>query len=295
MEPDTLRLLSSPSLAAPDQLSDWDRLKHLMTVEVRCAYPNKPLSTNYMWGSRVLAIVGASISLGISQDSPVTGTVIGIVILIIAGWLWAKAREAGIRNAADVVLKEMKFPIVYLRPFKVDRESSFWYFPLRLSGLLGTLIAEKFLTTPEVRLIGPLWRELQCPVVAVANPDSLRAIHGALRVWISHEFWQQKVREFIRYAPVVLLAVGETKGSMWELEEVVRSVDPRRLVIPIPRRGRAKLMTVLNRALPKSIDELGRTTRFVCFDSDWLPRQVINADEILRRFDVVSCIDRAAH
>jgi hypothetical protein len=296
MVPDTQHQLSAQSLAAPGQLSDAERLRHLMTVEVR--YPPPPdKAQNAFYGVAIALICTLCFSwlwAGAQNgfELPVTTVVIESIGLMIAGWLALKHWEANTPNAAKVVLKQQKFPITYLRPFRLDQRLSIWYHAISRGDWLGALIAEKFLITPEMRLVKSLQRRLECPVVAVADPNSSPRGHlGALRVWISHEFWQEKVREFIRYAPVVLLAVGETKGSMWELEEVIRSMDSQRLVLLIPRGDRAKLIAALNRALPKPVDELDRKTRFIVFEDDWSPRQANNVDEVLRRFHVVPCIE----
>jgi hypothetical protein len=271
-------------------LSDADRLRNLMTVDVRCANPNRTVSVICAFCATMILSIGCPLAWEVSDQNPVAGFVIGIITLILCGWLIARKRRANLPNAAAVVLKARKFPILYLRPFNLDREPSPWYFALSQAGLLGAWTARSFLATPEARLIRSLSRQLRCPVVAVANPNSLKGHQGALRVWISHESWQEKVREFIRNAPIVLLAVGETEGSMWELEEVIRSLDPQRLALLVQRGDHARLIAALNRVLPKPIDELWHSTRFIAFEADWIPRQLY-ADDIPGRFQPVPRIE----
>lgn len=267
-----------------------------MQAGVRCATPSKGRMMWYALCSGAIIAVGSGLLKAILENAETSagaaaGWAFWAIALLLGARFAGKSRKANLPNAAQVVMKAQKFPILYLRPFQRDRKTSYWFFVWSSIGALGILVARTLLTTPEARLIGQLWRQLECPVVAVANPSSDPDLYGAARVWISHELWQQKVQEFIRYAPVVLLAVGETKGSIWELEEVIRSMDPRKLVILVPKGDRATFMTVLNRVLPKRMDDLDRTTCFIAFDEDWFARQASDAEEILGRFHIIPCIE----
>ena len=115
--------------------------------------------------------------------------------------LVAKGQRSGAPYTIDAILKASKFPILYLRPFQDDERSA--------TGLLPFLKP----STRERKMVSAFRSRLNCSVVAISDPREELGVVGAQRIWITSN-WQQKVLEFIRCAPVVILRVGTTDGIL---------------------------------------------------------------------------------
>jgi hypothetical protein len=121
-------------------------------------------------------------------------------------------------------------------------------------------------------------------MVAVAQPSEELGDFGALRVWICGE-WQEKVMEFIRCAPVVVIRVHAARGVLWELEQAIRLAGPERLVLEIPE-WTQEVLDALNKTLPAVHRHKGKPSdgRFVVFDSDWPSTILSRYGQIALRF-----------
>lgn len=271
-----LNTVPSRTLEFPLNETESERLDRLMNQEVYGADPQRIIAFVYQFAALVILFAGY-------QGRLYLGGIGWVVVLSIVGWLSVKGARAAAPNAVRAVLKARKFPILYLRPFSADIETEANPIPF-----LGV-------RTPEKRLVSLFRNRLRCPVVAVADPSEELGSLGALRVWIHHDVWQDKVREFIRCAPLVILAVGETSGSIWELEEAIQLVDPQRLLILLPmRKNREGVAETLNRFLPKPIQTLWRKARLLAFDANWNPIEVDDPQGVLARYHPVRKVSESA-
>jgi hypothetical protein len=250
--------------AAFRQLTPEQRLEHLMTSGVRGAVPHR-----VTW--IVLQIAALALVVGVwllrselNDWDPVCGRLFGAplgigVALLVPQWV-IKAKRASAPYSVDTVLKSQKFPIVFLRPFSSDQHGY---------GEVPFFVK----STPERKLAQTLTKRLQCPMVAVADPREELGDLGALRVWVTGN-WREKVHEFVRCAPVVVLRAASSGQIAWELRQTVALVGSRRLVIEVPL-WTPDVFTMLNSILP---DVPGRPpvrpagARFVVFEDDWSPK-----------------------
>ncbi|MGZ3146484.1 hypothetical protein ACVDFE_31730 [Lentzea chajnantorensis] len=111
-------------------------------------------------------------------------------------------------------------PVLYLRSFAVDD----------VLARTGDTALDYFRTEEErlARAFAPVG-----PLVAIGRPGEVLPPAGAPRVHVGDE-WRQTVRELLDRARLVLVGAGRGAGLRWELEQVVATADPRRVVVLLP-------------------------------------------------------------
>ena len=72
------------------------------------------------------------------------------------------------------------------------------------------------------------------PVVAVGLPGEKLPHTGALRLYLDHQVWKQRVRYLISRARATIIVVGETGGLWWEIETTLREAAAARLALVFP-------------------------------------------------------------
>ena len=196
----------------------------------------------------------ALIACGTVWCAAVAGACVFLTLLIMIGhsnlgflvfmpaivFLSAPAYEAGLnlrrrgrRHRATVLsspdeITDRQF-VLYLRSFaddvRLDVAQSRPGMPV-LSQFLVSGRSEEEQVARAVRRLGRL--------VAVGDPGERLPYVGADRVYLPAGEWQAPVRDLILRARLVVLAVGRSKGAMWELEECLRVLPPERLVLLVP-------------------------------------------------------------
>jgi hypothetical protein len=170
------------------------------------------------------------------------------------------------RNASRAVEAARQPPILFLRSFSLDAFSSQ---PLKRSG--GS-------TTPEMALVMQAARF--APVIAIGKPGEAQAPPGAIRIYVTQEQWVEKVREIIALCQLVIWTAGYTEGLQWEIQELVNTVPPGRLLVwlrldvgdatpEMREREWKRFATAYSRIFPKELPaELGKM-HYLAFDHDW--------------------------
>jgi len=69
------------------------------------------------------------------------------------------------------------------------------------------------------------------PVVAIGEPLEAETHLGATRVYLKHTDWQQNVRRLMQTSQLIIIQPGKSGGIMWELEAVLESVDPHKVIL----------------------------------------------------------------
>jgi hypothetical protein len=97
-------------------------------------------------------------------------------------------------------------PVVYLRPFEVDRRNH-WY---------------------EHRIVRAL-KKLG-PVVTVGRPDEeLPATPRMAHEYLLNQEWQHAILDLIGRAQLVVVHIGVSRGLAWELDQIRRQGRPKSL------------------------------------------------------------------
>jgi hypothetical protein len=183
---------------------------------------------------------------------------IPIVYFATRAWRWPRMRA---RLATEVLSRDHRAPILYLRPFAADRRAT--RYERRIARSLKGL----------------------GPIVAVGRPEEeLPATPHIAREYVADDRWQDRVVDLIGRAQLVVIQVGTSKGLMWELTQVVRLVRPDQLLAclgpkRVPWRARRPDADVRYRQFrekfgplfPKGLPAELPGSAFIAFGSDWTP------------------------
>lgn len=182
-----------------------------------------------------------------------------------AGLLLTLGLSFANRNPKSIIYKDDAKPILYLRSFQDDRETTFQP-GTRLSSWMGVdppyyqlnkyrfindtrwvrfnrKFIRYFYNNHPVRLIRIL---LSWPVdtseqqmelyfrnkgafVAIGKPGEKIVTGGANRMYVTNEEWQDVVLDYLDRSQLVVLQPNRTEGVWWEIEKSVELVVPERL------------------------------------------------------------------
>lgn len=131
--------------------------------------------------------------------------------LVFALLLRDREREIPGETGINYLAADRRRPVLYLRSFLDD-------FPY------------------ESTVLQPLYSI--GPVIALGKPGELDPRTGVSRLAFMNKSWQRGVQLLMRSASLVLVRVGQTNGVVWELEQALRIVPPKRLILQFPRAGK---------------------------------------------------------
>lgn len=202
----------------------------------------------------------------------------GLVVFLVSLALVTRGRRMRAVGADRVLVEDVRPPIVFLRPFGVDRAE----IGRRMSSSSRVRISlrEGFELTYEERLARTL-RKVG-PFVAVGDPTEGLPLLGAARMYAADEDWQETVDKLTARASVVLLHAGESAGLGWEVRHVIELGAPERVILSLPLHAKRKEPSRQERydafrrtfgdAFPRPLPEEIGHCQFLYFDADWTPR-----------------------
>lgn len=74
----------------------------------------------------------------------------------------------------------------------------------------------------EEKLICKVARRLY-PVYAIGDPNKIMQPNGAERIYVTDEKWKDVVKELSTKSKLVLLRIGQTDGTMWEIRNLIEA------------------------------------------------------------------------
>ncbi len=157
---------------------------------------------------RVLVCVGvSSVSLGIAR---------------VGQRRWIEGQRRLAPRAADVLGRDHRAPVLYLRSFADDGRLALPFEQAQVHRSISEeeLLAEIFTAAG--------------PVIALGRPGEELPELGAARLYVDPTSWQGTVGDLMRTARLTLLRVGTTPGVEWELRHAMSVLDPGRLVLLLP-------------------------------------------------------------
>lgn len=196
-------------------------------------------------------------------------------------------KQLGVKGAvksADELLKEdRRSPILYLRSFEEEASR------LGLKGQLREM-------TERVVAGGPTGFELERqfgaymnwvgPFICLARKGQSFFLYGAARKDVSDHKWQATVRSFLRRASYVIVRAGTSPGFAWEIEQILSTMDPLRVLLITPgsspkyreflQWAETRLPHLLPRRIPRG--------RLLMFDKDWVPVRPDPGEDLLGAF-----------
>lgn len=208
------------------------------------------------------------------------------LVLIPAGaYVFFRGRQQATAARAATVLHDAQPDVLYLRAFRTD--------PTARGQVLGAFLLPTLLrglVTLEEQLAAAL-----APfgdLVAVGRPGEALPTPGAARLYPADESWQEVAVRQMRAARLIVIRAGLGRGVLWEVEQAVACVEPKRLLILFSRMGRreyTRFRAAANASLPQPLPEYadvkrsGAATGFVRFDPTWKPEFLRLRAPLLRR------------
>jgi LSD1 subclass zinc finger protein len=143
---------------------------------------------------------------------------LGVPIIRLRRQIRAVGAEKALQSATNR-------PILYLRSFNVDE----------LSGR-QTLLDHLFRGNFYSDSLGPedqLTRRFSKlgPMIAIGRPGEELPSLGAARFYVSNDKWQEKVADIAREAQFIVWVSGTTGGLHWELNHLIQTVAPSKLIV----------------------------------------------------------------
>jgi TM2 domain-containing membrane protein YozV len=158
---------------------------------------------------------------------PLAIVLIGLGMLLVrTGWKY------DVRGARDVLFTDTRPPVIYLRSFQDDVRSP-------VGGAFGMWLKVLMWVLPvsfEQELAAIMNR--LGPFVAVGRPGEKLPELGANRFYFRDDEWQVRVAELVRQAQLTVILCGTTANLWWEIDHVLQSATPNRVLLVIPERGK---------------------------------------------------------
>jgi hypothetical protein len=204
--------------------------------------------------------------------------IIGFLVILSVGATTA-ARKMLAPSAEAVLAHDPRPPVVYLRPFEED-ERRFDMLPVgRRIG--GRAVMQASHPESHERRIARVLRRIG-PVVAVGAPGDSLAPLGAARLYLADDEWQKKVEELVRGAAAIVLVPETSEGTRWEVTEVARWVDPRRVLMIVPNPslrplGYARIQALTAATLPVPLPRYCENADAFMFDTTGRPQPIVLA------------------
>ncbi|MGZ5185640.1 MAG: NINE protein [Caldimonas sp.] len=163
-----------------------------------------------------------------AQGWDVAAAVVGYALFFAAWRLWRCSRRYDAVGADEAMALDPRPPVLYLRSFRDDDDA---LIDDGGSAVFRHLMQALAPPSPEQEMADILAR--LGPVVAIGKPGEPLPQLGAARLYVSHELWQDKVRELMRAASLVVVRVGASPGVLWEIEQALATLPRQRLVLAI--------------------------------------------------------------
>lgn len=154
------------------------------------------------------------------------GVATAVFLKLVGFYLYDRARRSLAANAADVLEKDNRPPVLYLRSFDDDaREASL----KRALNAAPTPVIEE----SAERVLADYLRNFG-PVVAIGQPGEALPETGFARLYATHDQWQSTVIGLLDRAALIVLRAGHSPGVLWETEQVLRRVPRHNVIVLIP-------------------------------------------------------------
>lgn len=195
-----------------------DAIENATTVAERINIKKSLQKKRKLWRWALVIIVIIPIVILFSYPVLLTGSIISITVvaIMILSLLSLQtifkglpeefrlmAGNISIKTADDVLNGNEQYAL-FLRGFDSDLEYERGIAPI-------TTFSEEYLARVVRRGLG-------VPLYAVGKPNEVDTPHGAQRVYIDNEDWQDKVMKLIQKANRVFVLVSDSDSCLWELQ-----------------------------------------------------------------------------
>lgn len=134
------------------------------------------------------------------------------------------ARGRRLRTPPFTALSEIEGrPVVFFRSFSDDGG----VYPFGTSrNMIGFAETYEQVLARLLKKVGP--------PIAIGRPGEDAPELGAARIYVGDDEWKEVAGEMIQRAAMVIVTVGKTPGVRWEIEHVLKDLQPERLLFFFP-------------------------------------------------------------
>ena len=167
--------------------------------------------------------------------------------------LWRRSRKLAALDAQEVLKRDPRSPVLYLRSFVDDSElmQAEWDVVLKT----GAGSSARTNTGKEESALARAWRRYSIgwlstsgrieegiapefksigPFVGIGAPNEPLPELGAARAYFTSETWQHAIVKWVHMARLIIKVAGPTKWIRWELDTIIDCGALSKLVILIP-------------------------------------------------------------
>jgi hypothetical protein len=152
-------------------------------------------------------------------------TIVGPPATIVLGaFLLYRGKQYGARAGAEWTDRDLRPPVVYLRPFAKDESLASQVFTSVLTiRVMSGLASDEEQLAKAVAGIGPL--------LAIGQPGERLPKPGAIRTYATDAEWKDVVSHWLSIANLIIVRPGTSRGVSWELGHVFRIGRPDRILL----------------------------------------------------------------
>lgn len=216
-------------------------------------------------------------------------------------------------KAKDIMAKDHRRPVLYLRSFEDEahRASAFGRFDKYWHGFRGAsegfyLVATKRIETKlllgpyrqrsmrrsilgstrsmfDEQLVFAEFMDLIGPYVAIGRPGEVFSNMdlGAAKEYVDDADWQRVVVDWIKDSAAIVLDVGTSKGFLWEIDQVVRAANPKRvlMILPWQQKHYESFVAATSGISPSQLPTMRPRSRLMTFGLRWEPNVLVRPDD----------------
>lgn len=217
---------------------------------------------------------------------------ISVSITIVTGVSFLrKGKQYSVERGELILEKDSRQPIVYLRTFH-DKDLSptpkqllkgIWKIDKHVSKRKNLSDYTPFDVEREQRAMARIFRKIG-PYVALGKPGETLPELGSLKLYVSNETWQETILTLLRNARLVIFNAGKSEGLRWELNQIIQSVNPLKLLLILPIRDDVYADFIMwgNDILPCKFPNEYPSKRLVVFNEHWIPEYLNNQKTLTR-------------
>lgn len=197
----------------------------------------------------------------------------GIAVAVGGGVLGIKGKRHALKDADELLANNKRPPVLYLRSFGDEvRENRFInvFSALFSRAIAGTGLGMR--NQEQEKLSGIMNRV--GPYITVARPGEYLPDVGAAWKRIPGNRWKSEVGKLIKLSRLIVVHAGYSDGLRWEFEQLAKHVDPKKILLIVPRKRRDydQFRDWAAAVLPKPLPPKIPPSLLVIFDKSWQPK-----------------------
>ncbi len=230
--------------------------------------------------------------------------VIGVITICVFLYLVHQLRLSSEKSKrirkAQGALTDGRRPLLLLRSFTEDREAiqndSTQFASRVTTGMIGALgSGTGYAPGNEETTFEDYLEQLFVvagPTVAIGRPGEKLPPPGFSRLYVSHETWQDCVKELLRICHrvvVIMSEIAEDTGLVWELQRIFELSDPEKVMLILPpamkEKAAKKRWEGCRRFSNDKMPEYTGGAVAVRFEADWTPVVITASKGLLYGYD----------